>query len=192
MERLLPVKRIFGCSLLFFHASEFAFACAYHEAVISSLLFSKPYVAAMAFACLEHALELRYVPGLKASPLAPALQRLGLAMILAGEGVRKAALLTAGRSFSHSIAVRRKAGHRLVTWGVYSLVRHPGYLGWALWALGTQVLLQNAVSLALFAAASWSFFSQRIAFEEARLREIFPGEYEAYRARTPTLFPGIP
>jgi len=41
----------------------------------------------------------------------------------------------------------------------YRYVRHPGYLGWLIWAVGTQVLLTNPVCTLLFAylvrAVSW-------------------------------------
>jgi uncharacterized membrane protein len=33
----------------------------------------------------------------------------------------------------------------------YRYVRHPGYLGWFIWAVGTQVLLANPVCTLLFA-----------------------------------------
>lgn len=30
--------------------------------------------------------------------------------------------------------------HQLVTHGVYSIVRHPSYVGWFWWSVGTQVI----------------------------------------------------
>lgn len=119
------------------------------------------------------------------------MQRAGLALLLLGEALRKCALLTAKQSFTHVIATRHRPQHTLVTCGVYRLVRHPGYLGWLLWAVGTQVLLQNLVSAVLFTALSWRFFSRRIPFEEARLREFFGEEYARYAERTPTYIPFI-
>ena len=62
----------------------------------------------------------------------------GVVLAAAGEGVRKAAIVTAGRAFTHDLAPSRVRGHSLVTHGVSSLARHPGYLGWTLWAVGTQ------------------------------------------------------
>ncbi len=104
----------------------------------------------------------------------------------------------------------------LVTRGVYAFVRHPGYLGWLLWSVGTQVLLQNPLSAPMFAyvvrrwlvhararraltpgrclcawTQSWRFFARRIPFEEARLREFFGRWYDDYAARTPTYIPFI-
>lgn len=41
----------------------------------------------------------------------------------------------------------------LVTRGVYRLCRHPGYLGWYAWAVGTQLLLCNPICTPAFAYA---------------------------------------
>ena len=59
---------------------------------------------------------------------------------------------------------------------------------------GTQSLPQCDTILApvALAVASWRFFATRIPFEEGLLRRMFPGEYEAYAARTRTWIPGIP
>ncbi|KAL0158341.1 hypothetical protein M9458_046417, partial [Cirrhinus mrigala] len=55
----------------------------------------------------------------------------GLLMVLCGESLRKAAMLTAGSNFNH-------ISHVLVTTGVYALFRHPSYVGWFYWSIGTQ------------------------------------------------------
>ena len=81
--------------------------------------------------------------------------------------------------------------HRLVTTGVYSVLRHPSYCGWFWWSLGTQVLLANPVCFALYALLSWRFFRDRIPFEEATLGAFYPREYPSYRARTHVGIPFI-
>lgn len=58
--------------------------------------------------------------------------------------------VTATHNFTHAIASQRTERHRLVTHGVYGYMRHPGYAGWALWAIGTQVLLANPVCTPAF------------------------------------------
>jgi len=148
----------------------------------------------------------------QASAGASAARGAGLALLLCGEALRKAAMVTAGRGFTHAVAVKKRADHELVTRGVYRWARHPGYLGWLLWAVGTQLLLANPASVVLFAALvrvrvvqakrraeptdaaaqSWRFFSERIAFEEAALRRFFGQQYVEYARRTPTRIPGIP
>lgn len=55
-------------------------------------LFSKPYCAAMLAACVEHAAELRWAPWLKVAAVSYA----GLAAVVAGELLRKVAMVGAG------------------------------------------------------------------------------------------------
>ncbi|KAG1668152.1 hypothetical protein FOA52_005144 [Chlamydomonas sp. UWO 241] len=157
------------------------------ELGFKSLLLSKPYCAAMAVATGEYWLELWLIPGLKQAPF-PAYA--GLCLVLLGEAVRKVGMLTAQASFTHMIRRERQPSHVLVTWGIYRFVRHPGYLGWAVWAVGTQVMLANPLSAVLFVAVVWRFFSDRIPYEERHLRRMFP-EYEQYALRTPTWMPFI-
>lgn len=60
-------------------------------------------------------------------------------MVLCGEGLRKAAMLTAGSNFNHIVQNEKAQSHVLVTSGVYSYFRHPSYVGWFYWSTGTQV-----------------------------------------------------
>lgn len=53
----------------------------------------------------------------------------------------------------------------LVKTGLYSLVRHPSYTGFFVWAVGTQILLANPVSTVVFVGVLWRFFQQRIQSE---------------------------
>eukprot|EP00959_Pyramimonas_sp_CCMP1952_P287876 6020263-Pyramimonas_sp.AAC.3 len=101
-------------------------------------------------------------------------------------------IITAGRSFTHDIKHRQTHAGVLVTNGIYTHVRHPGYLGWFIWSIATQVLLLNPLSLVLFTIVSWRFFSDRIPYEEYLLVEIFGKAYEEYRTRTRTWIPFIP
>lgn len=53
--------------------------------------------------------------------------------------MRKASMYTASTNFNHYVQYEKHEGHILVTWGVYSLFRHPAYVGWFYWSIGTQV-----------------------------------------------------
>ena len=72
----------------------------------------------------------------------------------------------------------------------YSILRHPSYVGFYYWAVGTQLVLCNPISTILYGLAAWTFFRYRIAYEEETLMQLFPdGAYESYAART---YIGIP
>ena len=178
--------------LAHFHASEFALAVRFNPRDVGwhSFLLSRPYVAAMGLGAAEFGLERAAAPERKAAAVATTFY-VGVLLCIFGEWLRKTAMFTAGSNFTHVVQTRHRATHILVTDGVYAYARHPGYLGWFFWALGTQVILANAVSVVVFAIVTWRFFSRRIRHEEAHLRVMFP-EYATYARRVPTWIPGIP
>ncbi len=71
----------------------------------------------------------------------------------------------------------------------YKIFRHPSYVGFYYWAVGTQLLLGNIVCTVLFAIAAWMFFKRRIPYEEEALLQLFPEEYPDYVKST---YMGIP
>lgn len=81
-----------------------------------ALLISKQYIIAMVCALMEYAIELVMFPELKEHWW---VSNFGLLMVVIGEAIRKTAVLTAGRSFTHTIKVRREQHHQLVTHGIY-------------------------------------------------------------------------
>ncbi|KAI3436694.1 hypothetical protein D9Q98_006109 [Chlorella vulgaris] len=183
----------FACfigALAWFHTSEFCLAAIYQRSDLGlrSWLFSKPYCVAMLLSCVEYAAELRWAPALDVS----AVQWLGLAAIVVGEVVRKVAMVTAAHNFTHIIQTQRRPHHTLITGGIYSWMRHPGYAGWMVWALGTQLLLCNPLCTAGFAAASWQFFKSRIAYEDELLARFFGAAFQQYRAAVPSGVPLVP
>ncbi|KAG2447198.1 hypothetical protein HYH02_007940 [Chlamydomonas schloesseri] len=147
----------------------------------------------MGFAIIEYSVEAWLLPGIKVGSGGMGyVSWLGLALVLLGEGIRKVGMLTAQSNFTHNIRVRRDERHRLVTHGIYRYIRHPGYLGWYIWCVGTQILLCNPFSIVAFAIVTWRFFRERIEYEEYYLRRFFGYQYEVYAARTPTWLPLIP
>lgn len=74
-------------------------------------------------------------------------------------------MLHAGSNFNHLVQKEKRAGHVLVTGGVYRYLRHPSYFGFFWWGLGTQVVLGNAVCLVGYAVVLWRFFRRRIESE---------------------------
>lgn len=114
---------------------------------------------------------------------------LGLVLVIVSQMIRSWAMITAGVSFNHIIQIRKKDNHALVTHGIYRFFRHPAYVGFFYWSIGTQLVLGNFLHFILFTIASWSFFQRRIPYEEESLCLLFPQEYPQYVART---WMGIP
>ncbi|XP_055640315.1 protein-S-isoprenylcysteine O-methyltransferase isoform X3 [Toxorhynchites rutilus septentrionalis] len=146
------------------------------------------YALAAAASWVEFFVEVYFYPELKTYRL---LWLLGLLLCLGGEALRKLAMITASKNFSHIVQFERHQGHELVTFGVYSLMRHPSYVGWFWWSIGTQVVLANPVCFIIYTVASWKFFHDRIFMEEITLLNFFGDEYYKYQQRVPTGLPFI-
>lgn len=85
------------------------------ECVIA-LLLTVPYVVALTAGVTEYAVESRLVPQFKALA---SISYVGLVLVIAGEVIRKLAIVTAQSNFTHDIKVSREDGHQLVTHGIY-------------------------------------------------------------------------
>jgi protein-S-isoprenylcysteine O-methyltransferase len=84
--------------------------------VTAALLISKHYAIAMSFALVEYIVEITLFPQWKEVWF---ISCCGLLMILIGEVIRKAAIVTAGRAFTHLIRSYYEEHHVLVTHGIY-------------------------------------------------------------------------
>ena len=176
-------------AILFFHSSEYIIAITIHgrsNVTFSSLLISRGYLLAMFSSLLEYFVEIVLFPGLKEIWW---ISYLGLAMVVIGEIMRKAAILTARRAFTHLIRIHYVEDHKLVTHGIYRYMRHPGYSGFLIWGVGTQIMLCNPISAIAFALVIWLFFYKRIPYEEFFLRQFFGTDYEEYARLVPS---GVP
>lgn len=149
-------------------------SAAYHYAFVASLS--------------EYFLESYFLPGLKSLSF---LVILGLLFAIFGLAMRLWALFHGGAAFTHIIQDNKRQEHQLVTDGPFSIVRHPGYFGWFVWTVASQVILVNPVCIVGYAVASYQFFADRIPTEEAKLvsPEFFGEKYREYQHKVPMLFP---
>ena len=110
----------------------------------------------------------------------------GVAIVALGLTIRILAMSQLGSRFSPLLAVQRE--HVLETTGLYRRIRHPGYLGSFLAALGAVMAFGSGLGLlplALFAA----LMVLRIGREEALLAARFGDAWVAYRARSGAFLP---
>jgi len=172
-----------------FHMGEFFTTALCNPTVVSSDSFmvnhSKAYTTAALISWTEFFVRLYFFPQINSVRIFG----IGLFFVLGGQICRTWAMITCGESFNHYIQRDKKDNHILVTHGIYGFLRHPSYVGFFYWAVGTQLILCNPLSVALYTLASWTFFRHRIVYEEATLRAHFPGAYESYAEKT---FIGIP
>lgn len=152
------------------------------------LTHSWAYGIAAAASWLEFFIERWLVPEMK---MLWVISIIGIIICLWGEIMRKSAMLTAKTNFNHIVQIRRQEDHELVTWGAYRLFRHPSYVGWFWWSIGTQMILINPFCAVIYTIAAWKFFSERIIFEEMTLIHFFGEKYLDYQKRVGTGLPFI-
>ncbi|MAT41463.1 MAG: hypothetical protein CL609_03905 [Anaerolineaceae bacterium] len=75
---------------------------------------------------------------------------------------------------------------RVVTNGIYGIVRHPQYLGYMLLTLGFTLLTVHWITI-FFALIAFFFYNRQIVFEEMELQEKYGQTYRDYCFMTPKL-----
>jgi protein-S-isoprenylcysteine O-methyltransferase Ste14 len=117
-----------------------------------------------------------------------AIRWLGVVLFAAGGALRIWPVFVLGRRFSGLVAIQ--PGHTLVTRGIYSVIRHPSYLGLLVNSLGWALAFRSGVGVLLTAFTIPPLIA-RIRAEERLLSAQFGDAYDAYRSRTSRLLPGI-
>ncbi|HUI34634.1 MAG TPA: isoprenylcysteine carboxylmethyltransferase family protein [Stellaceae bacterium] len=113
---------------------------------------------------------------------------IGVALFALGGALRLWPVYVLGDRFSGLVAIQ--PGHTLVTTGIYSRIRNPSYFGLLMNSLGWSLAFRSGVGV-LMTAALMPPLIARMRAEERLLASEFGAEYEAYRARTARLIPGI-
>ncbi|XP_030761452.1 protein-S-isoprenylcysteine O-methyltransferase [Sitophilus oryzae] len=177
--------KIFGLYMSvmsFFHASEFMAIAIVQPNLVSTDSFvlnhSPEYTIAAVISWAEFFIEAYFFPNIKQLYF---ITYFGLVVCIFGEVLRKLAMFTAGSNFSHLVQYEKAEDHELVTTGVYGWFRHPSYVGWFYWAVGTQILLINPICIPAYALVSWMFFNKRIYIEEITLLNFFGQNYVNYQ-----------
>ena len=112
----------------------------------------------------------------------------GVFLFAMGGTLRLWPVFILGNKFSGLVAIQ--PGHRLVTTGIYSAIRHPSYLGLLISSLGWGLAFRSGVGVLLTLLLIIPIVG-RMRAEENLLRMQFGAEYDAYRARTSRLIPGV-
>jgi protein-S-isoprenylcysteine O-methyltransferase Ste14 len=94
-----------------------------------------------------------------------------------------------GRNWSITLEVREE--HRVVSNGVYALIRHPMYSAFWLMGLGQALLLPNWVAGLAGLAGFAVLYFLRVNEEERMMLRTFGEEYRAYMARTKRVIPHL-
>jgi len=125
------------------------------------------------------------------SPISISLQLpyFGLIIIIIGMIIRFYAIWTLGRFFTVDVTIREN--HIIKKDGLYSIIRHPSYLGSLISFIGFGISLNNWLSLIIIIVLITISFIKRIKIEEQALIDQFGFEYMDYKNKTFRLIPWI-
>ncbi|XP_054732958.1 protein-S-isoprenylcysteine O-methyltransferase [Anastrepha obliqua] len=183
---------VYSFFMAFFHYSEFlAIAwCNPNSLSVDSFILNHSihYALAAVASWLEFGLEVWFLPSFKGFYY---IWLIGVVLCMLGEIIRKVAMITARNSFTHLVQYEKADNHKLITHGIYAYMRHPSYVGWFWWSVGTQIILLNPVCILIYTIVSWTFFHDRIYMEEITLLNFFRSDYHKYQQHVPTGLPCI-
>jgi protein-S-isoprenylcysteine O-methyltransferase Ste14 len=111
---------------------------------------------------------------------------IGLSIAIAGVALSVWGKLRLGKWFSATFAI--KQGHELVTDGPYAITRHPIYTGILLALLGSALVWNSLLTLALAALFAVPLFLHTV-YEEHLFERHFGDAYSDYQRRVPRLVP---
>jgi protein-S-isoprenylcysteine O-methyltransferase Ste14 len=113
---------------------------------------------------------------------------LGCTAVILGVILNSIARIQLGTWWSNNIVVYR--GQKLVTRGLYGVVRHPLYATILLTSIGLAIQYQNWISFALFLLIYVPLVHLRTIKEEWMLKKSFP-DYDGYSTLVPMLVPFV-
>ncbi len=117
------------------------------------------------------------------------MQAAGVILVLAAASLRVWARAHIRGLYSGHVQVRKD--DRLVRSGPYRIIRHPGYTGFLLMALGIAAGYASWIGLAAVLVLLLPGLAYRLKVEERLLGEQFGEEYRNYAAKTKALIPGV-
>jgi protein-S-isoprenylcysteine O-methyltransferase Ste14 len=151
------------------------------QSVVSAMMIAVLYVALFALPFADRR-------GWGVMVTSPVVRWAGLILTVLGLGLILWSGVALGKMYSKQVTIQ--ANHRLVTEGLYGIVRHPRYLGVICLGIGFALLYRSWVALAL-APPLVALLLMRIRDEEKLLRREFGEEWDQYCARSWRLIPFV-
>jgi protein-S-isoprenylcysteine O-methyltransferase Ste14 len=114
-----------------------------------------------------------------------------------GVGLLALALIVLWRAYSDlgrnwSPKIELMDAQKLVTTGIYGVIRHPIYAGLWLWAFAQPLLIQNWIAGPAMLLVFALLYVIRMPREEQMMVEAFGDDYRRYMERTGRVLPRLP
>ena len=99
--------------------------------------------------------------------------------------------ITIGHAPAHTSGrnTKKQVAEKLNTTGMYSIVRHPLYLGNYFMMLGVVLYPRSVWALSIYSLLFWVYYERIMYAEEAFLRRKFGDAYHEWAMKTPAFFP---
>ncbi|MBE9190705.1 isoprenylcysteine carboxylmethyltransferase family protein [Gloeocapsopsis crepidinum LEGE 06123] len=107
---------------------------------------------------------------------------IGIILMMSGLVIRYWAAQTLGKFYTRTLQIVE--GHQIIDIGLYSIIRHPGYLGVFVMTIGAGLAVSNWIVLLITTLTSFVSFDYRIRVEEEMLENTFGEDYKAYKEKT--------
>ena len=183
---------IYFITLCIYHYTEYLSVLLYHFDMISSEYFlidqSKNWVISTSVSFAEFIIGTYFFHKYKNIKI---FFIVGLMMTIIGQYFRIASLFTGKKNFTHRIRYDKVKDHELITYGIYSISRHPSYFGFYLWSVGIEIMCCNPICTIAFIIILFHFFKNRILVEEGFLIQFFGEKYLEYKKNVGILIPFI-
>jgi len=150
---------------------------------------TKLVVALSAYLAIGAAIVIAKSPGLRGGADTWWTFGLGLAIALAGAGLRDWSIVSLGRYFRREVTI--EPGQTIVRRGPYRVLRHPSYTGLAVMIAGFGLAIGSWLGAAAALVIVVAGLLPRIRVEEAALSQTFGADYTAYASSTARLLPHV-
>lgn len=114
---------------------------------------------------------------------------IGILMMIGGLTLRYLAARTLGKFYTRTLLVIPK--QQVIDQGLYSVVRHPGYLGILLGSVGAGLATANWIVIVTIVITQFIGLGYRTQLEEEMLKAAFGDKYRTYMKGTWRLIPFI-
>lgn len=112
---------------------------------------------------------------------------IGSVLIILGVGIRIWSVVALGKFFRITVMVQK--GHRVITHGPYTYIRHPSYLGILIAILGAGFGIENWLGLFYLFIFIFLGLEYRMSVEEKVLQSELGKRYKDYMKKTKKLIP---
>ncbi|PIG94068.1 isoprenylcysteine carboxylmethyltransferase family protein [Gloeocapsopsis sp. IPPAS B-1203] len=112
---------------------------------------------------------------------------IGIIMMMSGLSTRYWAAQTLGKFYTRTLQIVEE--HQIIDIDLYSIIRHPGYLGVFIMTIGAGLAVSNWIVLLMTTFTSFVSCDYRIRVEEEMLESRFGEDYKVYKEKTNKIIP---